>query len=88
MLTIHKFILEDTLASDTHTVNLPKGAEVLTIKSINDVPVIWAIVDTSAVLEPREFRFYNTGEELPENRGKYIGTLEINSHIHHFFERW
>ena len=89
MQTIYKYALEVT---DKQRVNLPKGAEILTVQEQYGVPCIWAQVDTTSPPEERIFETFGTGHEMPIDMGidrKYIGTYQIQggSLVFHLFER-
>ena len=91
MQTIWKY---ETPILGKFTLNIPKGAEILTIqidKKTNS-PVIWAIVDDEAPLEERYFELYGTGHKMHTDIGierKYIGTYQLDNgaFVGHIFER-
>ena len=63
------------------TVEIPKGAQILSIQAQFGQPVFWALIDTEAELIKRKFRIFSTGEKIPVGTmyGKYVhhGTLQI-----------
>lgn len=86
MKTVYKYQLKTT---GEQFVDLPKNAEILSIQTQNNIPCIWVKVDTSEVLHNRRgFITIGTGEPLPENPIKYIGTYHLSSgqFIFHVFE--
>jgi hypothetical protein len=86
--TIHKYQLNTT---DNQSLWLPKGAEILTVQTQNDVPCIWALVDTDQHLEERRFEIFGTAHPIQSDIGtdrKYIGTYQLNGGdlVFHLFE--
>lgn len=88
MRTIYKYpipFLED------FTIDLPKGAEVIRVDNVDGHLFIWAVVDTEAPMEPRQFHGRKTGSEtpaVPENV-RYIGCAGIHIQMElmlYFFE--
>ena len=95
MKTIYKYsTLPDDEFRERFTLNMPKGAEILTVQvdQKNNVPSIWAMVDTEAPSEERHFELFGTGYEIPVDIGverKYIGTYQYQrgDFVGHIFER-
>jgi hypothetical protein len=81
VITIHKYLVGPI-------VELPTGAEILTLDVQNGLPMIWALVDTDKGIDPKEFRVVGTGESLPPdtNRDTYIGTWQLGPFVWHLFE--
>jgi hypothetical protein len=87
--TIWKYILEVT---DTQTIKLPKGAEVLSVQIQLGGPCMWALVDPNAKEEERLFETFGTGHPIPCDAvtgRRYIGTYQLESRamVFHVFER-
>jgi hypothetical protein len=87
--TVYKYELKLT---DEQSVNLPKGAEVLTIQVQHDTPCLWAMVDPNAPKEARFFETFGTGHVIRTDMGverSYIGTYQIHDGalVFHVFER-
>lgn len=87
MKTIWKFEL--TLHG---AIEMPDGANILTVQEQRGVPCIWAEVDTNAPMVKRHFDIYGTGHEMKVDMGverKYIGTFQIQGGalVFHVFER-
>lgn len=66
----------------------PAGAEILTLQVQPDedvrrgsggrlVPVLWAVVDTEMPPVPIEIRCYGTGQQIPDNPGRYLATVQL-----------
>ena len=88
MQTIWKFELTTT---DEQTIEIPLGAEFLTVQVQNNNPCIWALVDPSQPTEKRHIEIYGTGHRIHTDIGverKYIGTYQLNggSLVFHVFE--
>ena len=89
MKTIHKYPL--TMA-DIQTVEMPSGAEILTVQTQVATPCIWALVDTDNPVEEHSFAIFGTGHPIHEDiwvRHKYISTFQLSDgkFIFHLFER-
>jgi hypothetical protein len=95
MKTIWKFsTLPGGDFKEKFTLQMPKGAEILTIQTDqkNNHPTIWAIVDPEAEVEDRHFELYGTGHTIDDNmwiKRKYIGTYQYQKgeFVGHVFER-
>ena len=64
--------------SEHCTLDIPRGATILTAREQGDDVCIWAEVDPKASLEKREFRVFGTGFELPEKAMVYLGTAQLH----------
>lgn len=73
-MKIFKYHLQVT---ERQIVQLPKGAELLTVQIQRHQPCLWALVEETAPLEPRAINLYATGESIP-NLGKYLGTIQLD----------
>ncbi len=87
--TIWKFKLD--IQSGTfryHTVSMPAGAVVLSAAAQNGDICIWALVDRDAERNDRKFTVHGTGWVLPDEPGKFIGTvlLDDGALVFHVFE--
>ena len=73
------------------SINMPKGAEILTAQVQFDTPCIWALVNPDTPTEERFFRVFGTGHQIQYDMGiefKYIGTFQVDggSYVFHVFE--
>lgn len=89
MKTIYKYQLE---VIEKQIVELPLGAQILTVQVQNGEPCIWAEVYNENKLVKRVFEIFGTGHELREGMGvdrKYIGTFQIHDGalVFHLYER-
>jgi hypothetical protein len=66
--TIWKFVLEPECSLD-----MPAGAQVLSIREQGDSICLWALVDPSASTERRRFIVFGTGHPVPDEPLTYSG---------------
>jgi DNA-directed RNA polymerase subunit RPC12/RpoP len=69
-------------------IQLPMGAQILTVQAQKGTPCIWAIADTDALLTTRRLCLRGTGHAFKGNEGKYIGTFQLDNGalVFHVFE--
>ena len=78
--------------TDAPTVNLPGDAQVLSVgppRDGSDELDMWALVDLNRVFDtPRHFRVVGTGNPMPDDCGRFIGTVPTHggSLVWHVFE--
>jgi hypothetical protein len=87
MKTIWKYDL--TPIANRFELLMPVGAIILTLQLQDEKPVLWALVDSEAKKERREFRLLMTGQpfELQGNY-RYIGTYQFQYElVFHIFEQ-
>lgn len=80
------------LTTDWQEIQMPKGADILTVQVQFGEPFLWARVDPSLPLYPCTFEVFGTGHEIDEDmcvERHYVGTYQLNggSLIFHVFER-
>ena len=88
-----KQILKFTLAP-VITLELPKDAQVLTVRAQGEDICLWALVDPKAEKEPRKFMAFGNGHNVPEpHEGpqitlKYRGSAHLDGGalVFHVFE--
>lgn len=79
-------------------IQMPKGAEILTVQTQYGNPVIWALVNPNAEKEARHFEIFGTGQDMPADMAierTYIGTFQVPEMgfvenkilVFHLFER-
>lgn len=92
--TIWKFVLweESHLAVTVVTVQMPSGAAVIHAASQDDIPTVWAEVDSDAPVEERTFEVVGTGHPLvgpPSFERCYRGTAitKDGRFVWHIYER-
>lgn len=86
---IWKFQLSPSIKQ---TIEMPIGAEILSVQGQADQGCIWALVDPDAEKEERIFEVYGTGHDINYDMGvdrKHIGTFQVmgGTLIFHVFER-
>lgn len=78
MNRIYKYPLA---VDDVQEIEMPSGAMVLTVQAQDEIPCIWALVDTSPdlVKTKRRFRTYGTGHPMEdlEKFPRYVGTYQL-----------
>lgn len=85
MAQIWKFILQPEI-----DVEMPFGAEVLSVAAQGEDICLWAKVDPVAPKESRSFVGFGTGHEIPDTAHlKFVGTamLNLGSMVFHIFEK-
>lgn len=89
---MNKTIWKFELTLSTTFVQMPKGAEILTVQSQHDAPQLWALVDPAQPREGRCIEIFGTGHPIPCDMGverKYIATYQVlgGLYVFHAFER-
>ena len=85
--SIWKFQLETV---DEQSLLMPKGANILTVQTQNEIPCLWALVDPEGNKEERIIEIFGAGNPVnDEIDRRYIGTYQSmrGSFIGHVFER-
>ena len=88
MKTIWKFELE-TIGNQN--IEMPIGAEILTIQAQSEEPCLWALVNPEAKKELRIFEIFGTGHPIRYDTGitrNFIGTYQLKDGglVFHVFE--
>jgi hypothetical protein len=85
MRTIWKFSIK---TMDEQTVQMPEGARVISVGAQNEIPCIWAMVETDNKPVARKFSTYGTGHEIREDFPIYAGTYMLHggSLVFHVYE--
>jgi hypothetical protein len=77
--------------ADLQTVEMPRGAQVLSVQMQGGAPQLWALVDEDARTEPRTFATYGTGNPMPEvfTHGRFVDTYQMHggSLVFHVFDQ-
>lgn len=73
-------------------IEMPQGAEILTIQNQNGNACIWALVNPENDTEKRHFEVFGTGHNIYYDMGverKYINTFQLEGGqlVFHLFER-
>lgn len=78
-----------TVAGST-SIEMPFGANILTVQEQHNKPCLWIEADTSAGMRAKYFTLVETGKvKDPEYGYKYIGTVQLDggSYVLHVYER-
>lgn len=72
-------------------IEMPKGAEILTVQTQYNKPCLWALVDPEVEKETRTLELIGTGMKVYQDDGyerKYIGTYQYQKgeFVGHVFE--
>lgn len=60
------------------TMNLPAGAEIIRMQDQGGMFWCWAVVNTNAPLEDREFMAFKTGAKIPDGLNlRYVGFCAV-----------
>lgn len=85
-----KFIYKYPLTMRACSVDLPKGAEILSVANQGNRIVLYALVDSEQPLEQRAIELILTGQEIvtPQYLGRFVGTvlLDGGAFVVHVFE--
>lgn len=87
MKTIWKFRLSIT---SPQRVQMPEGAEILTVQEQDGIGCLWAMVDTEKAVVPRYIEIHGTGNPIHVDMAverRYIGTFQQPPFVWHVFER-
>lgn len=87
MKTIWKFELK---VVDIQNIEMPKNAQILSVKMQNEIPVLYALVNTDNESEERLIEIFGTGHEVMHDTSvsQYIGTFKMRNDklMFHVFE--
>jgi hypothetical protein len=86
MKTIYKYAID---TRDLIKIDMPVGAEILSLQTQKGEPCLWALVDTEAPKEVRVFEIYGTGHPVDDDPKKFLGTFQLRGGdlIFHVFEK-
>lgn len=75
MKTVYKYPFPP---KDAFCLDMPAGAEILSVQLQRGTPTIWALVnpDRDIPVVERRFHLVGTGHPLPNALGKFIGTFQ------------
>jgi hypothetical protein len=84
-MKIFKFPFE---VKDNFTVEMPDGADILTVQNQRETGCMWAICDPEARKVKRQFAVVGTGHEFNLKAYAYIGTFQERGGVFvwHLFE--
>jgi len=73
MRTIYKYPLG---MAEKAVVSMPEGARIIRVDGVDGFLYLWAVVDTEAPVEDREFHLFKTDSPMPDDINKkynYLG---------------
>lgn len=89
MRTIWKFPLPPMSISDLIVLDMPTGADILTLQIQGQTPTMWAVVDNENFVH-RRFVIVGTGheirDEIDDAVGSYVGTWQSQGFVWHLFD--
>ena len=74
-MRILKFTLNNL---DLQTIDVPAGAELMTVQMQEGQPRLWALCDENAPVRPRRIAMYGTGHPINKHPGIYIATFQVD----------
>ena len=84
MKTIWKYPIE----SFNQEIQMPLDTEILCVQLQNNIPTLWALVETENVkksLARFDILTYYTGDHQINEKAKYIGTYQLAGLVYHVF---
>lgn len=88
MTRIYKYPLQPM--GGVQSIEMPQGADILSVQAQNDRPTLWAAVNPDAPMESRRFVTAITGALIPdkEDEAIYLGTVQLaeGTFVLHVFE--
>jgi len=87
-LILTKIIWKYELTPGKNIVEMPLGAEILTVQTQGKNICLWALVDPYSPKTERKFQIHGEGHEIEEETLAYVGTLQFNGGdlVFHVFE--
>lgn len=59
-------------------IEMPAGAEVLSVQMQHGQACLWAVVDPAAQRETRRFCIHGTGSGFDHDHGRFVGTFQMD----------
>jgi hypothetical protein len=84
MRTIWKYPIDTT---SCHEIEMPLNAKILCVQLQNNIPTLWALVETEEPKRIFDILTYCTDDDLIDKKGQYIGTYQLAGLVHHVFVR-
>ena len=67
-------------------ITIPRVHHWLDVQVQDGTPVLWAIVNPLTAPTKVEIRMCGTGRDAPEPEDVYLGTVQLDSFVWHYFE--
>jgi hypothetical protein len=77
------------VTTDRQALQMPKGAQILSVQVQGENAQLWALCDENAPRETRQFAIHGTGNPMPDgDPGSYVGTYQLyeGKLVFHVFE--
>jgi len=65
---------------------IPVGSLLLDVQVQNDSICAWFLVETDNELANIKLKAYMTGEDLPDDIGKHVATVQLDEFVFHIFD--
>ena len=82
MRTIWKYPITN---SPYQKIEMPLNAEILCVQLQDNIPTLWASVETENPKKPFNILTYYTSSYFIERKAKYVGTYQLAGLSHHVF---
>lgn len=85
---MEKVIWKFKISVGLNNIEMPKGAEPLSVQNQHEQSVMWALCDPKETAEMRRFLVVGTGHSFNTEKVKYIGTFQSDdgNYVWHLFE--
>lgn len=84
MLSVWKY---EVLREERFAIDIPKGAELLTVQMQGNTAQLWALVEPDREKETRHFHLAGTGHPIGDDVLQYVGTFQTRMGlVFHLFE--
>ncbi len=84
MRTILKYPIDTTPCRE---IEMSLNAQILCVQLQNNIPTLWALVETEEPKRIFDILTYYTGSYWIDEKGQYIGTYQLAGLVHHVFVR-
>jgi len=71
------------------TIDMPEGAEILSVQIQAGTPCLWAMVDPAVESQINQFTIIGTGHDIPDIMARnleYVSTFQDGKYVWHFFK--
>ena len=84
MKTIWKYSITDRPCQE---IEVPLNAEILCVQLQDNIPTLWALVETEEPKRIFDILTYYTGDCWIDKKGQYIGSYQLAGCLYHVFVR-
>lgn len=85
MITVYKYPFK---IADHFEIDLPQGARILKVETQDDIPCIWALVDTDQKPLPHGYWIFGTGHQIDSGSrlvGEHVASFQQGPFVWHLF---